>query len=335
MQSFYISYKKYILFVVLVNIVVALPLISNSSYGVTSLGSKLEYLNDNRIFKHLTYINVILFNYLSVLIAKEINSQRKITLPIFISFILVFMFSLFSGSKGMFFLFLMQVLAVINYDRYKISFRRKILWGIIVLILLAFSIVFISSYLSISYKQFIELAFNRFFLTNDARALAFDYRYINFHQNDVSFIRESFRSLSSIFGYQPVNPPLGNYLFSLSRGILSDDGANASLGALAVFYSPENYVAFNIILVLFIPVLLVIFVMIMLSVDKYAPRRLFLLSGVILCLTQISQDFLAAQLVILSYVSIYVFWALAGIIISLPEGRKRINGNSNNCNTNI
>lgn len=302
------NYNNYLLYISLVILVINSPLVLASSFGLFSSGSRLSYLGENPLFKYLTFATILLIGFMSVLVSRQLQSSGKVNTRIFIAFATIFIMSVISASKGMFFVFILQVIALIDYKRMNVSLSRVLVYLLIILILFIGSMILISEFLMLSYEQFINLVFSRFFLTNDARALAFDFR-SSIHDRSLDvFIAESFRSFSSLLGWKLSYPPIGNYLFSLQKGSLTDDGANASLVALATLYSKDGEAILCYLLVIALPLLITAFSCVALYFDRHVPRQLFIISGSIVCLSQFSQDFLSFQLSLFVFVVFYLFW---------------------------
>lgn len=304
------QYDKYIfLFFVLV-FVINLPLLISSSFGIQSNVSRISYLSENAAYKYLTYASFLFIAFTGVLISKrlQVNSKKSSVISLFLFF--VFLLSVISGSKGMFFLILLQIVSIIDYKQFRLSKFKILIFTFLFISLFVFSMIFISEFIGITYSEFVSLIFNRFFLVNDARALAFDYRYTIVDPSLGMFLKESFRSYAIFLGLPPVNPPIGNYLYELMSGVTSSNGANASLVSLAVLYSDDGEAIFNLLFVSFIPFCLFLFVLIVLNVDRFFIRRLFVVVSSIICLLQYSQDFLSFQLLLYIFLLTYLLWVV-------------------------
>lgn len=114
---------------------------------------------------------------------------------------------------------------------------------------------------------------------------------------DGSLFGESFRSLATLLGSPPHNPPLGLQLYGDLFGELTGNGANASLMALIVYYFPAGYALVPTLL--FIGGMLVVY----LAFDcickgmRRSSSKVVVLSLAIFAINQMSQDFLAFQVV--------------------------------------
>ncbi|WP_368164170.1 hypothetical protein [Aeromonas sp. R6-2] len=304
------QYDKYIfLFSVLV-LVTNLPLLLSSSYGIFSNSSRVSYLSENASYKYFTYASFLFIFFTGVLISKRLQVNSNTSSVILLFLFLVFLLSVLSGSKGMFFLILFQIVSIIDYKKFRPSKFKILIFTFFFISLFLFSMVFISEFIGITYSEFVNLIFNRFFLVNDARALAFDYRYTITDPSLSMFLKESFRSYAALLGEPPVNPPIGNYLYGLMNGVTSSNGANASLVSLAVLYSEEGGAIFNLFFISFIPFCIFLFVLIVLNIERFFIRRLFVVVSSIVCLLQYSQDFLSFQLLLYIFLLIYLSWVI-------------------------
>ena len=207
-----------------------------------------------------------------------------------------FVLSLASGSKGAFFLWIASIAALVDYRRARIKRSWLLLTGTALLGALWYTAATVSSFLDIPVSEFVQLALGRFFLSNDARALAFDVRWQSSGSGDL--LRESFRSLSGLWGNAPRDPPLGLLLYSEYLGTEGLLGANASLMALITYYFPAGYAL--------LPALLAatgaaVLYRTILAVRTMARTRWVGLAVAVwglLMVQQLSQDFLAFQLVL-------------------------------------
>lgn len=308
------QYDKYIFLFSILVFFTNLPLLVSSSFGILSNVSRISYLSENAAYKYLTYASFLFIAFTGVLISKrlQVNSNASSVILLFLFF--VFLLSVISGSKGMFFLILLQIVSIIDYKQFRPSKFKILIFTFLFISLFLFSMVFISEFIGITYSEFVNLIFNRFFLVNDARALAFDYRYTITNPSLSMFLKESFRSYAALLGEPPVNPPIGNYLYGLMNGVTSSNGANASLVSLAVLYSEEGEAIFNLLFISFIPFCIFLFVLIVLNIDRFFIRRLFVVVSSIICLLQYSQDFLSFQLLLYIFLLTYLSWVIFSCI---------------------
>lgn len=315
------SYRNYLLYVSLVIVIINIPLIATSSFGLFSSDSRLSYLSESPFFKYVTFTTILLIGFMSVILSKELQTHGKINTRILFALATIFFMSVVSASKGMFFVFLLQVIALIDYKKLNVPLSKILIYLSVIFFLFIGSMILISAYLMLTYEQFLNLVFSRFFLTNDARALAFDFRWIVPDRSLSVFLVESFRSFSSLLGWKLSYPPIGNYLFSLQRGNLTDDGANASLVALAILYSKDGETLFSFLIVLLFPIIITLFSTVVAYYDRHTPRQLFVISCTIVCLTQFSQDFLSFQLSLFVFVASYLLWLFIDILIKYIFGK--------------
>lgn len=269
-------------------------------------GSRLDYLSNSSLNKYFTYFAVMLFVYLSAIIAGDLNFTGRFNFFSFYILMVVFFYSLISGSKGMFFLFICQIISLINIRRYQLSFSKVIISIGVLVGMVYVSAIYISSHMGISIDQYFDLVFHRFYINNDARALAFDYRNFASSHGVPEFLINSLRSISNALGLIPNDPPLGNLLFNYLYDVDSSNGANASLAALVVYYSKDGEALLNIIAIM-IGVFPIIFLLFYIVWKEHSPlRKIFYNSSLLILLILLSQDFLSFQIVLILLVFIYI-----------------------------
>ncbi|MGC3982210.1 MAG: hypothetical protein QM808_13215 [Steroidobacteraceae bacterium] len=210
------------------------PLLTSVGFGIFSEGSRVAYLYDSSLAKYLTYTQVITGAVQAGLLASRINSQNGIGLLGLAVVLINFGSSLASGSKGAVFLWLAAILSLVSF---KVLKARPVWLTLSLLICVSGLVVtayFVGSVLGLTMAEFAELALSRFFLVNDARALAVDLRGFT---NGVDFFSEAFRSLGNMLSLSPQNQNLGSFLYDTYFGPSGGSGANASLTALITAYS--------------------------------------------------------------------------------------------------
>lgn len=217
-------------------------LLSTGDFGIFSDGSRISYLSAHPLLKYYTYAISTLSTIQVGMIAALITTSSKIPRSVFITFFINFSISLISGSKGVIFLWLLAIISMIDYRFYKVSVLKITTFLAAIIPTLFLALLLLKEISNSNWSDLFNLIFNRFFLVNDARSLAFDLR--NHYYADMNFLRESFRSVSTLLGYPPLLPPLGNLFFSSYMGIDDGSGSNASFMALATFFSDEGYVIF-------------------------------------------------------------------------------------------
>jgi hypothetical protein len=293
---------------VTVHIISVIPNIMVQGYGIFSDFNKLDYLNTNVISKYLTYLT-ILFNTLeAIFLSIVITYKGKLNIISWIVVLVNFIISVASGSKGVFFLWILMVLALIDYRKINLKYANIILYITSLVILLIISFITISEFIGIEIESLLELVLNRIFLTNDARALAFDMR--KPPEYDYIFLVESFRSVSSLLGMSPKNDPLGILLYDQGLNIGGGIGANASYIALATYYSTEGYVLVPSLIGIAGLILIFIVDHLFRFVMKDSIERVIVSGCMSSVVLMYSQDFLGFQLIlpltILIFISIYI-----------------------------
>jgi hypothetical protein len=277
-------------------VAVALPLVATDGFGIFSDGSRIAYLDEGGTAKYLTYAIVLISIVQSGLVARRLSGHQSLGATGYAIVLITFALSTLSGSKGAFFLWLLAILALIDYRRVRV--RWVTVFGAFIALCAALFITarITSELLGISILEFVELASSRFFLYNDARALAFDFGGGSGRLSELA--ASSFRGLSSRLGNPPIDPPLGLQLYEQYFGISTGNGANASLIAIIIYYSARGYTL--------LPVLIACFGLLGVYACIIGFRRIVrgtlrkfavTLTGLAL-IQQLSQDFLAFQLLI-------------------------------------
>ncbi|MDZ7320183.1 hypothetical protein N4G41_00870 [Kosakonia sacchari] len=320
--------KKRICILFFVLLVIDFYILNPLSYTT----SRLDYLSVSSFNKYITYFSILYTSIMAVFVAGHINKNAKLTKFDVVILFFVFCFSIMTGSKGAFFLFVLQIMSLLNYRRYNISFSRVIIAGGCLSILFLASGFYISQKNGISLQEFISLGVSRFFLSNDARALAFDYRFYSEQPSISELLANSFRSIAVIIGHPPTDPPLGNLLFQYLYHQASSNGANTSISALILYYSKDGEAILSALLLLAIllPIILLLYLCIRFVKEKAV--RLSLLASLYLCLTLMVQDFLSFQLIMIIFFALFTL--LLGIAV-LQKASWRHNEFSHNNNSQL
>lgn len=295
---------RILVFCLILLLVLNFPLLWSNSFGLFSSGSRISYLNESPLYKYITYITFLMGCFLAALISASLSTKKKISPIVICICVFIFVLTVLSGSKGAFFIWLFQLFSLVDYSRVKFRPSMLVFLGVFFLSLLSISVVVISDFIGITYDQFADLVFSRFFLVNDARALAFDQRGL-FSNVEYSFVSESLRSLSSLFGIYPKLNPLGVYLYEGMFGDATDTGANSSFIALATYFSTPGATILNVFLFGWVPVVIYCFSQIMQVVVQSPLLRLYICSSLPPLLWIFSQDFLAFQLLIPSVLFLF------------------------------
>jgi hypothetical protein len=223
-------------------LLVSLPLVMSEGFGIFSEGSRIAYLESSGAAKYLTYAGVLLAPVQAGLLAQRLSGGHSPGATGYAVIASTFALSTLSGSKGGIFLWLASTLALTDYRRLRIRWMPILAGLIAVAVALVVTANIISETLGISEIEFAELAISRFFLNNDARALAFDFGGASRQPSEL--VSASFRSLSTLFGHGSIDPPLGLLLYERYFGVSTGNGPNASLIALIAYYSMRGYAMF-------------------------------------------------------------------------------------------
>lgn len=285
----------------------AAPLVLSEGFGIFSDGSRIDYLYAGSLSKYLVYAGIICMGIQAPLLARQISCKGNIGWLGGMVVLFNFAMSILAGSKGGAFLWIFSVLALVNYRQARLSLMAMVLLPLLLVGGIYVSSLQISEFLGITLEDFADLALNRFFLNNDARALAFDFR--TSLTSDAGLLSEAFRSLASLFGSAPKNSPLGVHLYAELFGFESGNGANASLIALIVYYSSAGYALLPALLFTAGAGALVLFFGVVRRQMQSAVCRAIVLAFGLLALQQYSQDFLAFQVVLpLVIVFLFLVW---------------------------
>jgi hypothetical protein len=277
-------------------LLVALPIATSEGFGIFSEGSRIAYLDAGGTAKYLTYAGVLISAVQAGLIAQRLSAVRPLGPTGYAVIVSTFAVSTLSGSKGAFFLWLASTLALVDYSHLRIRWMPILAGLMVVAGALAVTVNIGAETLGISSIEFAELAMSRFFLNNDARALAFDFGATG---QSSDLIAASFRLLSTRLGYQPIDPPLGLVLYERYFGVSTGNGPNASLIALITYYSMRGYALFPA-LVACVGLAAVYRGVVGFRRVVHGPLRKMAVTLIGLALVQqLSQDFLAFPLLIL------------------------------------
>jgi hypothetical protein len=274
-------------------ILVAWPLVLTEGFGIQSEGSRIAFLYEGTTGKYLAYAGVGLGAILAGLVALRVSRHGKPGYLGAISAALVFALSVASGSKGGFFLWVGSVAALIDYRRARMAPFTSAVIVCALLGGLVWSVAFLADALAMTVEDFVDLAFSRFFLNNDARAIVFDLR--STATGGLSLVTESFRSLSSLVGMRPANDPLGVLLYDTYFGPSGGNGANASLIALILYYMPSGLALGPVIASALGAVALYAGIAWVASAMRHGWGAFVVLSLGFVAVQQYSQDFLAFQ----------------------------------------
>jgi hypothetical protein len=272
----------------------AWPVITAEGFGIFSEGSRIGYLSGSASAKYFTYLALLVAAMQAPLIAQRISAKGRPGLAGATAIGLAFALSLLAGSKGGALLWLLSILALVDYRRTQMSSFKIVLAAGGIGALVVTSSIAVADLLGITLGEFFDLALSRFFLNNDARALAFDQRHMT-TAADGSLLVESFRSLANLFGLPPRNPPLGILLYEELSGLETGNGANSSLMALIIYYSAPGYAALPAVVALWGVAVLAMFFEALQRTLRSNGARAAILAFALTSLQQLSQDFLAFQ----------------------------------------
>jgi hypothetical protein len=296
---------KVLKWAMLLHLLTVLPNIGAAGFGIFSQGSRIDYLFDNRFAKYLTYGGIIISIIEATFLARLLSIQGKISSISIFVFSLNFTLSVLSGSKGAVFLWIAALLSLIDYRSFRFDIFRILILSAVGLASLYFSALIVANFSNLDLAEFFDLAISRFFLYNDARALALDLRPI--YYVDSALFSESFRSLAGLFGAAPQNEPLGILLYRQAFFTDGVSGANASLMALVVYYTAPGYSILPILIAT--SGLFLVFYVSKKSLIFFqdAKSRLIVITFWTGAIMNYSQDFLAFQVFVIITLALIIF----------------------------
>lgn len=298
-----------------------LPAVLGGGFGIFSIGTRIDYLYESSSAKYFTYMGLMMVVLLGGLLARRITLNRKPRLFDYATILVVSAASIVAGSKGGFVLWIGAVLGFIDYRAAKIRPQTILFTLTAITGLVAVLAVVVSEFLRLSIPEFFELAFNRFFVNNDARAMAFDLRTLEVDPG-LSLMSEAFRSLSSLFGDLPRNSPLGVELYDRYFGPSGGAGANASLVAIAIYYTAPGYAALPLLLAILATGLFALLINAACEHMPTAFSRFAIQMLATLNVGLLSQDFLAFQVVFpLTVILAMLFYISESFHVLAPQRR--------------
>lgn len=280
----------------LLYIALFLPSALAGGFGIFSEGTRIDYLYESRVAKYLTYGGLLLATVLAGVIARSVTLSGRFGPSEVIAILLVSATSILAGSKGGFLLWTLAIVGWVDFRMARIRTSAILLALSGAGLLVAVLAVVVSDFLGITIAEFFDLAFSRFFLNNDARALAIELRGVRVEPGR-DLLSEAFRSLSTLFGSPPRNDPLGVELYDRHFGPMGGVGANASLAAMVIFYSDPGQSLLPFVLAMLLA-LFVFWVANAVAAAMPGPGSRFAMLAIsALMLTMLSQDLLAFQVV--------------------------------------
>lgn len=224
---------------IFLQLAVVYPNMNLAGFGLFSEGTRIAYLSSSWFAKYYTYAGFIISAIQATFLASLVSVRGYLGLCGWSIVAANLVLSVVAGSKGGVFLWLLSAASLIDYKRARIP-NYKILFAIFIgLGTVWMSSFIISRFLNIQLVDFFEIVFSRFFLNNDARALALELR--TSQTAEFSFFSEGFRSLGTLLGLPARNDPLGVVLFEEGLSITNGGGANSSFMALSTYYFPAGY----------------------------------------------------------------------------------------------
>lgn len=275
-------------------LLLAAPLMSLDNFGIFADGSRIGYLGEAAWAKYLTYAGILLSAVQAPLLARRVTLHGRPTALGWLVVAVNAASSTLSGSKGAVFLWLLAVIALIDWRRARVRWSAVASFTVILLAGLGGTVFLLSNVLGLEPEEFVDLAFGRFLLSNDARALALDFRSVSSGSQDL--MREAFRSLSGLFGYVPQGDPLGVLLYQELFGPTTESGANGSLMALITYYMPAGSAIAPALAATVVLLGLVAAGRWLSMAVGGGVARLCVLVASLVCANLFSQDFLAFQL---------------------------------------
>lgn len=298
-----------------------LPPALGSGFGILSEGTRIDYLYDNRLAKYLTYAGLMVATVLGGLVARRITLSGKLGLSEVVIVLVVSGTSILAGSKGGFLLWALAIVGYIDFQVARIRASTIVLALTGATLLVTVLALVVSDFLGITVPEFFDLALSRFFLNNDARALALELRGVRVEPG-LDVLNEAFRSLSSLLGAPPRNDPLGVELYDRYFGPMGGAGANASLSAMLIYYTDPGEAPLPFLLAALFAALAFLVAIAGCKAMPGPATQFAMLVISALVMAMLSQDFLAFQVVAPLAVVIAVLFIVSGslhaIVIRRP-----------------
>ncbi|MEJ7138193.1 hypothetical protein [Amphibiibacter pelophylacis] len=296
-----------LMWTLVLQLALAYPNMSMSGFGLFSDGSRIDYLSASSLAKYYTYAGFLISTIQAVLVASLVTIRGYLGLWGYLVIAANLALSVLAGSKGGVFLWLLAIASLIDYKRAKIRTYKFIIIVLIGLVSMWASSLIIAEFLNLQIADFINIAISRFFLNNDARALALDLR--TSQTSDISFFSEAFRSLGNLLGLQPRNDPLGVILYEEGLSITNGSGANASFMALSTYYFPAGFALVPALLGMLGVFFLVGINMMSVKLVFRPTHRAVITSIWLATLMIFSQDFLSFQVMLpIAVLSVFIIW---------------------------
>lgn len=298
----------------------AIPLLSQSGYGLFSAGSRIEYLSGSSLNVYITYASYLV-DAVAIPFSAIILNRRKRWSGLVIAYLFLnAALSLLAGSKGGGILELLALCSLLRLERAGDYLRLFRFPAIALATFFGFTIYYVGAFLALEPIKIVSLMFSRIFLNNDARALAIDYAG-HLNQGGTSLFAESFRFWSSFIGLPPANPPLGRLLYMEAFSTHGFVGANTSSTALLIAYGGDiERLLFSLVLILAATGIF------MIAGTSRRYKIIEIPTGLYLIL-QISQDFLAFQvavnLILMVSFALLLYVVMRRILISASHAHGR------------
>ncbi|MGB6305961.1 MAG: hypothetical protein WBF45_19590 [Acidobacteriaceae bacterium] len=225
------------------------------------------------------------------IMAAILNREKRWSAIIVFYLAIESVLSILSGSKGGSVLMLIAVLSLLQFQSAREYLALLRIPIIVITTIVGSTIYYVGKFLHLDPVEMMALMGSRFFLANDARALAIDYAG-HLDQASTSLFRESFRFYASLLGLPPVNPPLGQLLYTQAFSTEGLTGANTSATALLIAYGGDFE------RVLFAFGLSLVAITLWLLIRRRNEYQLAIAAVGISLLALLSQDFLAFQVTI-------------------------------------
>lgn len=287
------------------------PLLFLDGFGLFSDGDRNDYISKYWFAKYLIYGGFLVSAAQVPLLAVRFSAAGRVGFPAWTAVGLNFLSSVLTGSKGVVFLWMLSIVAMMTLSWREHAKRIAVSLALMVFLLAAAFFVLLTS-IDMDPSQLSELLLARFFLSNDARALAYEFSAGSMGLDVL--LQEAFRGFSPVFGYVPDVVPLGVQLYRDNFGIDLDVGANASMVSLVMYYGDSDwrflYVFFMVLVFLGLAAMAEMFS----NFAKEPVLRVMLLGVFVYVARLFSQDFFAFQSVLIVIVFFGMIWIVGAQI---------------------
>jgi hypothetical protein len=305
------SALKYLVFG---HLMLFVPLLFLDGFGLFSEGDRNDYISKYWFAKYLIYGGFLVSSAQVPLLAARFSAPGRVGFPAWAAVGLNFVSSVLTGSKGVVFLWMLSIVALMTLSWREHAKRIAVSLALIAALMSAAFFVLLTS-IDMDPGQLSELLLARFFLSNDARALAYEFSAGSMGLEVL--LQEAFRGFSPVFGYVPDAVPLGVQLYRDNFGIDLDVGANASMVSLVMYYGDSDWRFLYVFFMGLVFLGLAAMAEMVSNLAKEPVLRVMSLGVFVYAARLFSQDFFAFQSILIVIVFFGMVWVVGAMISDL------------------